>query len=91
MQTTYSATDDPNVFIKEDIRESIVSISEIESQIDDLNTEIQDLSLTKEKPDQETLDLWNEVHIDSVKKLALIEFRDQQIALVKQLREIKVK
>ena len=88
MQTTYTSTDDPDVFTKKDIRESTVSISEIQEQIDDLNTEIQDLSLTKEKPDQETLDFWNEVHIDSVKKLALIDFRDQQIALVKQLREI---
>lgn len=90
MRTEYRATDDPDRFIKEETQETTVLLSEVEKQIVVLSTELQNVPQMKIRPDQETLQFWNDLNIDDAGKAELVERRDGMIALAQKLRELKV-
>lgn len=81
MAITYRKTNDPNIFIKADTRESNIRLSDIRRDIDNLIAMISNLPVAKMEPDQETLDFWNEMRVGMAEKADLERQRDEKVAL----------
>ena len=84
MTTEYRKTPDPNVFVKADTSESFVYLDELTSGIDDLQEQIDTLPKPKTKPDQETLDFYNEMTMHPGEK----EMFEMQLKEKTDLRDI---
>lgn len=55
----YEKTDDPNIIKKIQTMEGFIHLDELETEIKNLESQINDRPKPKTKPDQETLDCYN--------------------------------
>ena len=88
MTITYEKTKDKNIIKKVETNDSYIHLDKLQKEIDNLQSEINDIPKPKTKPDQETLDFWNDMrpstNIDDLKG-ELIEKQK----LFNQLKEVK--
>ena len=89
MRVEYEATDDPNVFMKLTIRDSMVSLVALQKEIETLSTLIEGLPRPKTEPDQETLEFWNAMQVDQIEREGLLKQRDEKARLIEQLEAIR--
>lgn len=81
----YEKTEDPNIIKKIKTIESEIHLDKLEAAIRKLQEQIRNIPRPKEKPDQETLNYWNEVASSS---LELEDELREKEELLEQLREL---
>ena len=85
---TYETTPDPNVFKEITTKEGFIYVDKLEAEITELNQQLKDVPQPKERPDDETLQQWNDslpwVDVDALKKRI-----GEKEALLKELSELK--
>ena len=84
----YEKTEDPNVFKEIKTIERELFLDELQKKIDDLNLKIESIPGIKEKPDQETLDLWNAQGFDLDREF-LEEEKEKKQLLLNNLKELE--
>ena len=60
MTITYEKTEDANKVKKIETNDSYIYLDVLQNEIDNLQLEIDDIPEPKTKPDQDTLDYWND-------------------------------
>ena len=67
MTKTYEKTEDPNIVKEIESVEADIHLDKLQKEINDLKTEISSLPEPKTKPDEETLEFWNEMNVNPLK------------------------
>jgi len=84
----YEKTEDPNVIKKIETVKSEIHLVKLEADIKNLQKQIKNYPNPKEKPDQETLDFWNDMMVSSSDKEKLEEELKKKEELLKQLKRL---
>ena len=85
---TYEKTDNPNIIKQTQTIESSIYIDKLEKEISDLQTQIKDIPEPKTKPDQETLDFYNDnigMEIDSEETERMLKQKQDLLSKINEL------
>jgi len=81
----YKKTDNPNIIKKIEIIENEIHLDKLEKEISELKAQLDNMPKPKTKPDQETLDYWNEMHIREDREELERQLKEKE-GLLKQLK-----
>lgn len=87
-ETLYEKSGDVNIVHQYELDKQEIHIDKLEKQIADLSQQIEDIPEPKTKPDQETLDYYNEM-IKDFDKAGLEEERDEKVTLLDIISGLK--
>lgn len=80
----YETTKDPNIIKQIETVESEIFIDKLEAEVKNLQEQADNMPKPKTKPDQETLDCWNEMNVMPIDETELKEKQD----LLKVLKDL---
>lgn len=82
----YEKTDNPNVVKEVKVIGREIHLDKLEAEIKELQEQLKNIPKPKEKPDQETLDFWNEMMLPSFNKEELEEELREKEELLERLK-----